>query len=294
MKSYLRSAPRAAKRASASAYLTWRPSLKVQSIHHDLILVPVSIITALLLEQSCYNEDGRDYRGLASRTVSKQECLPWNRQTVLKTTDHPELIGGHNYCRNPGGAELQPWCFVAGVADGQRPRREFCSLPKCCKPTLNSQQFKETNRSLSLLSSTAAPYDMNWLYIIVPIAAVGALVILLLIVLCIRRSRRQNSKTSSVLMKGPYSCGMPVTGNGAGSNIARLAGVHPHQTAGQQMEMNALLPPSSLVSTLQGPSGTPSRIHVPEISLHAVRFQQELGEGAFGKVTAPRIPWLTL
>lgn len=84
-------------------------------------------------------------------------------------------------------------------------------------------------------------------------------------------------------MKGPYSCGMPITANGGpGSNIARLAG----QPGGQQMEMNALLPPSSLVSTLQGQtSSTPSRIHVPEISLHAVRFQQELGEGAFGKVT---------
>jgi len=74
---------------------------------------------------------------------------------------------------------------------------------------------------------------------------------------------------------------MPMmAGNGNGTNIARLAG-----QAGQQMEMNALLPPSSLVSTLQGTSSTPSRIHVPEISLHAIRFQQDLGEGAFGKVS---------
>ena len=87
------------------------------------------------LEQSCYNEDGRDYRGVASRTASKQECLPWNRQTALKTADHPELIGGHNYCRNPGGIEVQPWCYVAG-SDGPRPRREFCSLSKCCKDKL--------------------------------------------------------------------------------------------------------------------------------------------------------------
>lgn len=71
-----------------------------------------------------------------------------------------------------------------------------------------------------------------------------------------------------------------MAGNGNGTNISRLAG-----QAGQQMEMNALLPPSSLVSTLQGTSNTPSRIHVPEISLHAIRFQQDLGEGAFGKVS---------
>lgn len=87
------------------------------------------------VEQSCYNEDGKDYRGTASRTYSKQECLPWNRQFAIKTFDHPELIGGHNFCRNPSGAEAQPWCFVPGPGpDGaNRPSREFCAIPKCCK-----------------------------------------------------------------------------------------------------------------------------------------------------------------
>lgn len=82
------------------------------------------------VEQSCYTDDGRDYRGTASRTESRQECLAWNRQHVVKSAENPELIGGHNYCRNPGGSELRPWCFVEGDA---RPRREFCALHKCCK-----------------------------------------------------------------------------------------------------------------------------------------------------------------
>ena len=132
---------------------------------------------------------------------------------------------------------------------------------------------------MNLFLFTAVAYDINWLYIIIPAAAVGALLILLFIVLCVRRSKRKN-KNSSILIKGPYSCGVPMP-NGAASNIGRLAGVNSQM--GQQMEMNALLPTNSLVSTLQGQS-TPSRIHVPEISLHAVRFQQDLGEGAFGKV----------
>ena len=122
-------------------------------------------------------------------------------------------------------------------------------------------------------------YDINWLYIIIPAAAIGALLIVICIVCCVRRSKRK-AKNSSVMIIGPYGCGVPLP-NGAGSNMARLAGVGGQ--SGQQMEMNALLPPSSIVSTLQGQS-TPSRIHVPEISLHAIRFQQDLGEGAFGKV----------
>jgi len=191
-------------------------------------------------EQSCYNEDGRDYRGVASRTVSNQECLPWNRQSAVKTSEHAELIGGHNYCRNPGGIELQPWCFVG---PDSRPRREFCSLSKC-----------------------SMGFEINWLYIGIPSAAIGALLILLLIVLCVRRQKRKSK--SKAAMKNPY-CGPIIHG----STIARVPG--------QQMEMNALLPPNSM-ATLQGP--ITNRILAPEFSLHVVRFQQDLGEGAFGKV----------
>ena len=104
------------------------------------------LLINFLLEQSCYNEDGRDYRGVASRTNSKQECLSWNRQLSIKSSDHPELIGGHNFCRNPGGAEIQPWCFVEGLDGSQRPRREFCSLPKCCK---NIFFFKFINHKMN-------------------------------------------------------------------------------------------------------------------------------------------------
>lgn len=103
-----------------------------------------------------------------------------------------------------------------------------------------------------------------WMYIIIPSASVGALLILLVIVLCVRR-QKHNSKGPSV-MKGPYCA--PVTDSSVGR--------HP----GQQLEMNALLP--SAVSPLQGPAQ--SRMLVPEIAIHAVRFQQDLGEGAFGKV----------
>ena len=130
------------RRVSALGFLTWLKLLKVKAVSFICLLHLLDCKAGkslqhnlfIVTEQSCYNEDGRDYRGIASHTTSKQECLPWNRQVAVKSSDHSELIGGHNYCRNPGGVEIQPWCFVAGSeGPNSRPRREFCSLPKCCK-----------------------------------------------------------------------------------------------------------------------------------------------------------------
>ena len=220
------------------------------------------------LEHSCYNEDGRDYRGVASRTVSNQECLPWNSQFTVgaaKTSEHPELIGGHNYCRNPGGIELQPWCFVGPAS---RPHREFCSLPKCCNFCFDLCLISLTHSFTTLIFIfEAMGFEINWLYIGIPSATIGALLILLLIVVCVRRQKRKSK--SKAAMKNPY-CGPIING----TSIARVPG--------QQLEMSALLPPGNSVATLQGP--LTNRILAPEFSLHSVRFQQDLGEGAFGKV----------
>ena len=129
-----------------------------------------------------------------------------------------------------------------------------------------------------------------WLYIIVPSAAVGALLILLLIVLCVRRSKRKRHSKGPSVIKGSYP--------GTNGRLPGGAQQHPHPQQ-QQMEMNALLPPSSLSPHSQGSSGVGlvsaasanncNRIPVlaPEYPLHAVRFQQDLGEGAFGKVSQP-------
>jgi receptor tyrosine kinase-like orphan receptor 1 len=41
-----------------------------------------------------------------STTVTGFSCLPWNRKSSIKTSDFVELVGGHNYCRNPSVVEM--------------------------------------------------------------------------------------------------------------------------------------------------------------------------------------------
>lgn len=77
-------------------------------------------------DHTCYNEKGEFYRGTGARTVNGSTCLYWSQQIFLKTADYPELVG-HNYCRNPGGLERSPWCYVQDF------HKQYCDVPKCCK-----------------------------------------------------------------------------------------------------------------------------------------------------------------
>lgn len=57
-------------------------------------------------------------------------CLRWSHQFNLQISDYLELAGSHSYCRNPGGKELHPWCYVDV---NKRTHIEFCKIPKCSK-----------------------------------------------------------------------------------------------------------------------------------------------------------------
>ena len=66
----------------------------------------------------CYNGVGKDYNGRVNISKTGKPCNPWvDHSPVYKFT--------HNYCRNFGGENYAPWCFVA---NGEK---EFCNIPKC-------------------------------------------------------------------------------------------------------------------------------------------------------------------
>ncbi|KAG1650520.1 Inactive tyrosine-protein kinase transmembrane receptor ROR1 [Nymphon striatum] len=179
----------------------------------------------------CYDGKGENYRGIVSKTKSGYECQPWSHQIRFNPLEHPEIAGGHNYCRNPNGENDQPWCFSK-------------DLTEPLERTLNFAEFiNDFFHSIG---------DSFWMYIVLPLF--GGIFILCLVVsiICLYQYIAK-------LKKSP------------GSNF-RLTDDKAADGSTKQVEMSSLLP-----------ANTPA-VRSREFPMSSIRFQQELGEGAFGKV----------
>jgi len=203
----------------------------------DCVKLGIPLVSELIQPDTCYKGDGSGYRGTASTTRSGLSCIPWAHQTDIQTVKHLELIGGHNYCRNPEGEyqDKQPWCYT----NDDHVTREICAIRQC------------------------SVFNM-WLYIAVP--AVSALAILgLSIGLCCMKRKPPPGKPLIA----------PAGTNGRGFSTGTLGQGGVASNTGT-MEMNPLL------SARQQHQKAKTR--AMEIPLGSIRFIQELGEGAFGKV----------
>lgn len=75
--------------------------------------------------------NGAEYQGTRNQSRSGLYCQPWQSQRPHK---HPrsELLfdnmrHAHNYCRNPGGLELGPWCYTQDKGT----KWEYCDIAHC-------------------------------------------------------------------------------------------------------------------------------------------------------------------
>ncbi|CAB3364413.1 Hypothetical predicted protein [Cloeon dipterum] len=204
-------------------------------------------------EHNCYKDNGHDYRGTESSSASGRPCMSWTSQhSTLSLAAFPELSGGHNYCRNPGGQEQQPWCFIGPS------HREICDVPKCV--------------------------DNMWLYAIVGAAGVTFIVLLLLLYCCIRM-RKSKARRPTHAFPSPRNGGANTIGKGSGIMIPGQ-----QQDSRQLVEMSSLLgshqkgPRSEGGHSGAGSSSSAGACRAREFVQEHVRLLQELGEGAFGKV----------
>lgn len=113
--------------------------------------------------EMCYWENGAGYRGTVDTSASGKPCLQWAR-LMMDIANYPELAG-RNYCRNPGGSEAGPWCFVDNNLGSLEKSIELCAIPRCS--------------------------DKMWLCVIVAFAGVAAVIVTAVSVCCCKRWRKQ-------------------------------------------------------------------------------------------------------
>ncbi|XP_049824596.1 tyrosine-protein kinase transmembrane receptor Ror-like isoform X2 [Aethina tumida] len=178
-------------------------------------------------EDKCFWDTGSTYRGTKDTSINNNKCLRWAHQFHIPTSKHPELTG-HNYCRNPGEMEDEPFCYV------EQDRREPCGINKC-----------------------VYVFGVYMMFIILGIGLfIGAVVSY-----CYCRRKNRNTRNLQNVAKNIY-------GNPGPSS---------------PIEMNTLLPQNMPPSRNHG-SGKNGLQTVPQYTYKEVRFLEELGEGAFGKV----------
>jgi receptor tyrosine kinase-like orphan receptor 1 len=102
--------------------------------------------------------------------------------------------------------------------------------------------------------------DFNlWLYVVIPVAGAAVLVSIILVLCCVRRKHKKPLSTMSSM----------------GASSPRSLITQPSTHNYSEMEMNALIPQAQPL---------PPKPRAREFPITSVRFNQELGEGAFGKV----------
>ncbi|XP_059479523.1 inactive tyrosine-protein kinase transmembrane receptor ROR1-like isoform X2 [Neocloeon triangulifer] len=201
-------------------------------------------------EHGCFKDRGQDYRGVESSSASGRPCMAWSmQQSGLKPAEFPELSGGHSFCRNPGGQEQQPWCFVGPS------HRELCAIPKCV--------------------------DNMWLYAVVGAAGVTFIVLLLLLYCCIRLRKSKARRPTHAFpspRNGGASIGSGIMIPGQQQDSRQL--VEMSSLLGSHQKG----PRSDGGHSGAGSSSSTGGCRAREFIQEHVRLLQELGEGAFGKV----------
>ena len=127
---------------------------------------------------------------------------------------------------------------------------------------LIGQKFLSLNRRPKEVCGIPRCNDFNlWLYVILPVVGAAILAAIILVMCCVRRRQKKPLSTMSTL---------------SASSPRSLVTVPSSAHNYSEMEMNALIPQQLPQKTMKP--------RAREFPITSVRFNQELGDGAFGKI----------
>ncbi|XP_059622475.1 tyrosine-protein kinase transmembrane receptor Ror [Phlebotomus argentipes] len=218
----------------------------------DSDCMSLGIAVDVVPEETCFWENGEKYRGTVATSASGRPCLKWAR-LMKEIADFPELVG-QNFCRNPGGVHPEPWCYVDNVS--LEKVIEPCNIPRCS--------------------------ERMWLYVIISFVSL-AMGILCVVCLVVCRKWRKRGMTNIQNINLP-NADKNIYGNSRLNSPMEMASLLPNVSGGVPGGpvgiANIPAPPNQRPPISRGASA----LRVPQYTLQDVRFVEELGEGAFGKV----------
>ena len=84
-----------------------------QEVNKQEVPVPAEVENEDCLKNS--DPTGADYSGSLSISESGSTCLKWNDPSLSFQLWETQKYIQHNYCRNPGGEDEAPFCFISKV-----------------------------------------------------------------------------------------------------------------------------------------------------------------------------------
>jgi hypothetical protein len=104
------------------------------------LLKPLPFICEISFKDiGCLNDPpGSEYQGQANRTQGGDLCLSWKSPGLLALFDDQGLWN-HNYCRNQGGLEESPICFI------DQENYDYCIIPQCNQKPRRDLEDTHTN-----------------------------------------------------------------------------------------------------------------------------------------------------
>ncbi|XP_055626293.1 tyrosine-protein kinase transmembrane receptor Ror [Toxorhynchites rutilus septentrionalis] len=222
----------------------------------DVECMRLGIKVDITPEDDCYWENGVSYRGILDTSVSGKRCMRWSR-LMREISNYPELAG-HNYCRNPGGELQSPWCYT-----DLKKTMEFCDIAKCS--------------------------ERMWLYVIVCFVTFAGSIVIAITVVCCRKYRKHG--VSNIQNINLPNADKNIYGNSRHNSPIEMTSLIANQNSTGAISRNTENggiqgltsgQPGNQRQTSQSRNNGIAR--VPQYNLQDVRFVEELGEGAFGKV----------